>query len=275
MSLLAQINTERTLTAEEYTAALARWQPALAQLVRQARAGKRPVVIVCEGWDPADRGHAIKRLTERLDSRGYAVHALADTKGDEASHHYLYRFWRRLPPRGQMAIFDGSWYCRVLAERVEGTCTEAAWQRAYREINQFERQLVDFGTIVLKFWLHISAQEQARRYAKAGETQREVPVSLNPEKRAAYADAAEEMLLKTNTLLAPWTIVEADNTPWSCIRVLRTTVETLSAALPQPAKAEEAETSGTEQTGKADKSARSTEEQTAHKTRAKTKDHKE
>lgn len=231
MSLLAQVDPRRTLTAEEYTAALARWQPMLAQLVRQARAEKRGVVIVCEGWDPADRLNVIRRLTERLDSRGYAVHALAEAEGDDATHHYLYRFWRRLPPRGHVAIFDSSWYRRVLAERVEGVCTEDQWQRAYREINQFERQLVEFGTIVIKFWLHISAEEGVRRFGATTEAQQPIPLTLHPEKRAAYEAAVEEMLLKTNTLLAPWTVVEADNTLWSCVRALRTAVEVLSGAL--------------------------------------------
>lgn len=239
MSLLAQIEAHRSLTAEEYTEALTQWQPALAQLVRHARAEKRPVVIVCEGWDPADRLHIVKRLTERLDSRGYAVHALAGAEGDDASHHYLYRFWRRLPARGHLAIFDGSWYRRVLAERVEGICTEAQWQRAYREINQFERQLVEFGTIVLKFWLHISVEEAARRCAALAEAGQEIASTLHPEKRDLHEAAVEEMLLKTNTLLAPWTIVEADNTLWSSIRVLRTAVEVLRAALPKPAGSEE------------------------------------
>ncbi|MCX7706956.1 MAG: hypothetical protein N2204_02995 [Anaerolineae bacterium] len=239
MSLLAQVDTRRALTAEEYTAALARWQPMLAQLVRRARAEKRGVVVVCEGWDPADRLNVIRRLTERLDSRGYAVHALAEAEGDDATHHYLYRFWRRLPPRGHVAIFDSSWYRRVLAERVEGICGQDQWQRAYREINQFERQLVEFGTIVLKFWLHISAEEGARRFAAATEEHQQIASTLHPEKRAAYEAAVEEMLLKTNTLLAPWTVVEADNPFWSCIRVLRTAVEVLDGALPKPAASEE------------------------------------
>ncbi len=246
MSLLAQIDTRRALTAEEHAAAVARWQPALAQLVRHARAEKRPVVIVCEGWDPADRLHAIKRLTERLDSRGYAVHAVADGEREDAAYHYLYRYWRRLPQRGHLAVFDGSWYSRVLGDRVEGRCAEAQWQRAYLELNQFERQLVDFGTIVLKFWLHISSEEQSRRYAAACETDQPIASSLHPEKRAAYEAAVEEMLLKTNTLLAPWTIVEADDSMWATVRVLRTAVETLSAALSRPLDPEEIASSAPE-----------------------------
>ncbi len=274
MSLLAQIDTRRALTAEEYAAALAHWQPALAQLVRQARAEKRPVVILCEGWDPADRLNIIKRLTERLDSRGYAVHALAEAEGDDANHHYLYRFWRRLPPRGHLAIFDGSWYRRVLAERVEEGCTEAQWQRAYREINQFERQLVDFGTIVLKFWLHISAEEGARRYRAATEALQEAPSTLQPARRTAYEAAVEEMLLKTNTLLAPWTVVEADNPLWSCIRVLSTAVETLSKALPRPAGSAETTPSAPD-AAEAEKPAGAEERRDEQKERGKVKNRRE
>lgn len=274
MSLLAQIEAHRALTAEEYTEALTQWQPALAQLVLHARAEKRPVVIVCEGWDPADRLHAVKRLTERLDSRGYAVHALAEAEGDDANHHYLYRFWRRLPPRGRVAIFDGSWYRRVLAERVEGICTEAQWQRAYREINQFERQLVEFGTIVLKFWLHISAGEAARRHAALAEARQEIASTLHPAKRAAYEAAVEEMLLKTNTLLAPWTIVEADNTLWSGIRVPRTAAEVLRAALPKPAGSEET-TPSTPTATEAERPAGAEEWQAEQKERSKVKGRKE
>lgn len=246
MSLLAQIDLNRALGSEEYTAALDRWQPALSQLVRQAHAARRPLVIVFEGWDAADRVAVIKRLTERLDSRGYMVHASAAPAGEDATHHYLYRFWRRLPPRGRIAIFDGSWYGRVLAERVEGHGDAATWRRAYREINQFERQLVDFGTIVLKFWLHISSEEQARRFSALIEAPQSnggpVPEPyLDPDKRSAYEVAAEEMLLKTSAIIAPWTIVEAHDRSWACIRVLRTAVKRLGAELSSSNEGTEAE----------------------------------
>lgn len=237
MPLLTQIALDRALTPEEYAAALDHWQPALIQLARRAHAARRPVVVVFEGWDAADRGRAIKRLTERLDSRGYAVHADAPPAGEDATHHYLYRFWRRLPPRGRIAIFDGSWYSRVLADRGEGRCSEAAWRRAYRELNQFERQLVEFGTVVLKFWLHISPEEQARRFqalaeALPGDDEPACEPHFDPGKRAIYEGVVEEMLLKTSTIIAPWTIVEAHDQSWAGARVLRAAVEALEAALP-------------------------------------------
>lgn len=235
MSILAQVDLGLSLAAEEYAEQLAGHQVALSQLARQLYLQKRPAVIVFEGWEAAGQGDAIKRLTEKLDPRGYLVHPAAPPEGDDKTHHYLYRFWRRLPERGLIAIFDGSWYGRVLAGRVEGLCSEAEWKRAYREIDQFERQLIDFGTIVVKFWMHISQDEQLRRLREhpgssqmAGE-----PSAGNPgdqEKRSLYEVAVEEMLLKTSTLSAPWTIVEAEYDSWAQIKVLRTVVETLSQA---------------------------------------------
>ena len=176
------------------------------------------------------------RLTEKLDPNGYVVYPDAPPEGDDETHHYLYRFWRRLPERGQIAIFDGSWYGRVLAGRVEGLCTEVEWKRAYRELDQFERQLVDFGTIVVKFWLHISLDEQLRRpQAAQASDPVEPPLAVEERvirsKRALYEAAVEEMLLKTSTLLAPWTIVEANDDSWAQIKVLRTIDEALVQAL--------------------------------------------
>ena len=167
MSVFAQIDDTLKLTPEEYAEALTRYQVALNQLAYQVYTQKRPVVIVFEGWDAAGKGGAIKRLSERLDPRGYVVWPIAAPAGEDKTHHYLYRFWRRLPERGQIAIFDRSWYGRVMVERIEGFCSEAEWKRAYREINGFERQLVDFGCIIFKFWMHISKDEQLRRFRSA------------------------------------------------------------------------------------------------------------
>lgn len=197
---------------------------------------KVPVVIVFEGWDAAGKGGAIKRLTERLDPRGYVVWPIAAPTGDDKERHYLYRFWRRLPEQGQIALFDRSWYGRVLVERVEGFCPEAAWQRAYGEINQFERQLVDFGTIVLKFWLHISRDEQLRRFEERKRTHYKSWKLTDEDWRNRgkwqnYQNAVEEMLLKTSTQEAPWTIVEANNKLYARIKILKTVVRRLEAVL--------------------------------------------
>jgi len=229
MSILAQVDLSLALNPDAYAEQLDGYQSMLSQLVGQALAQKRPIVIVFEGWPGAGQAAAIQRLTEKLDPGGYVVHSATALDDDDRAQHYLYRFWRRLPERGYVAVFDGSWYERVLAERVEGACTEAEWKRAYREIDQFERQLVEFGTIVAKFWLHISRDEQLRRLQDGRELlAEERPASL---KRELYEAAVEEMLLKTSTLAAPWTIVEADDERWAQVKVLRTAVETLSAAL--------------------------------------------
>jgi AMP-polyphosphate phosphotransferase len=236
MSILSQVNLDLSLTKDEYEAQLIRYQVALSELGYQVYVQKRPVVMVFEGWDAGGKGGAIKRITEKLDPRGYVVYPIAAPEGEDKTHHYLYRFWRRLPERGQIAIFDRSWYGRVMVERIEGFATEAEWKRAYREINQFERQLVDFGAIIFKFWLQISKDEQLRRF----EDRQSTPYKSwkltpedwrNREKWDAYAEAVEEMLLKTSTLTAPWTIVEGNAKWWARIKTLRTIVKTLSREL--------------------------------------------
>jgi polyphosphate kinase 2 (PPK2 family) len=225
MSILAQVDLTLALPAEVYAEQLPAKQAAVSLLMRQVLAQKRPVVIIFEGSDPAGQGDAIKRLTEKLDPRFYVVYRNAPAEGEDKARPYLYRFWRRLPGRGYVAVFDGSWYERVLADRVDGECTPAEWGRSYRELDQFERQLTDFGAIVVKFWLHVGADEQARR-ANASDS----PV-WSAARCARYEEAAEEMLLKTSTLGAPWTIVEANDAAWAEIRVLDVTAETLAREL--------------------------------------------
>lgn len=197
---------------------------------------KRPVVFVFEGWDAAGKGGVIKRLTERLDPRGYVVHPIAAPTGDDKERHYLYRFWRRLPEAGQIAIFDRSWYGRVLVERVEGICPQAAWMRAFSEINQFERELVEFGAIVMKFWVQISREEQLRRFKeREGTDYKSWKLTdedwRNRGKWEEYERAVEDMLLKTSTHFAPWTLVEANDKLYARIKVLRTAVDTLAREL--------------------------------------------
>jgi polyphosphate kinase 2 (PPK2 family) len=189
-----------------------------------------------EGWDAAGKGGAIQRLTAKLDPRSNTVHAIAAPTGDDKARHYLYRFWRRLPPRGAIAIFDRSWYGRVLVERVEGFARPDEWRRAYAEINAFERQLVDFGAIVCKFWLHISPEEQLKRF----EQRQNVPYKAwklteedwrNREKWPQHAAAANEMLFRTSPPTAPWTIVVAEDKRFGRITVLNTVVQRLESEL--------------------------------------------
>ncbi len=236
--MLGTVDLEKSLTREEYVRDLIRYQLQLRSLAYQLYVEKRPMVVVYEGWDAGGKGGNIKRVTERLDPRGYEVFAIAAPQGDDRTHHYLWRFWRRLKPpdEKQILIFDRSWYGRVLVERLEGFCTEAEWRRAYREINEFERQLVDFGTIMVKFWIHISRDEQLRRFQQ----RQELPYKAwkltdedwrNRAKWDVYEEAVNDMLLKTSTLTAPWTIVEGNCKWYARIKTLRTMVETLSQEL--------------------------------------------
>jgi polyphosphate kinase 2 (PPK2 family) len=236
MSALSQVDLSRALTKDEYVEQLIRHQVALGQLGYQVYVQKRPVIMVFEGWDAAGKGGNIKRITEKLDPRGYVVHSIAAPAGEDKTHHYLWRFWRRLPETGEIAIFDRSWYGRILVERVEGFATEVEWQRAYREINQFERQLVDFGTIIFKFWVQISAEEQLQRFeSRANTPYKSWKLTAedwrNRNKWDQYEAAVDEMLLKTSTVSAPWTIVEGNNKWWARIKTLSTVVDKLSHEL--------------------------------------------
>jgi len=234
--MLETLDLNRKLDREEYIRQLARRQIQLRELGFQVYQQKRPVVLVFEGWDAAGKGGVIKRITEKLDPRGFVVYPISAPHGEDKTKHYLYRFWRRLPEHGTIAIFDRSWYGRVLVERVEGFAKDNEWKRAFKEINAFERQLDDFQTIVVKFWLHISREEQLRRF----EERQQIGYKAwkltdedwrNREKWGAYEDAAEEMLVKTSTTLAPWTLVEANDKYWARVKVLSRLVEVLSKEL--------------------------------------------
>jgi polyphosphate kinase 2 (PPK2 family) len=236
--MLETIDLSGRLTREEYVCNLLRHQLQLRELAYQLYVQKRTLVVVYEGWDAGGKGGNIKRVTEKLDPRGYEVFSIAAPKGEDGTHHYLWRFWRRLKPpdEKQVIIFDRSWYGRVMVERIEGFCTEAEWKRAYREINEFERQLVDFGMIVAKFWIHISPEEQLRRF----EARRDTPYKAwklteedwrNRAKWDGYAEAVNDMLLRTSTATAPWTIVEGNAKWFARVKTLRTLVEVLSKEL--------------------------------------------
>jgi polyphosphate kinase 2 (PPK2 family) len=234
--MLERLDLSLNTPREEYDKRLKEYQADLHQLGYQVYIQKRPVVVVFEGWDASGKGGAIKRLTEKIDPRGYIVWPIAAPAGDDREHHYLYRFWRRLPEQGQIAIFDRSWYGRVLVERLEGYCTEQDWKRAFGEINQFERQMTDFGAIMFKFWMHISKDEQLRRFRERVRTNyKSWKITdedwRNRGKWEDYQMAAEEMLLKTSTPNAPWTLVEANDKYYSRLKVLRTVVDKLKHTL--------------------------------------------
>ena len=234
--MLGTIDPSVEMDREEYNLALIRNQVALQALGYQVYVQQRPVMVLFEGWDAAGKGGAIKRLTEKLDPRGYVVYPIAAPQGEDASRHYLYRFWRRLPESGQIAILDRSWYGRVMVERIESFCSQDDWKRAYREINQFERQLVDFGTILFKFWIHISQEEQLMRFeSRSTDPLRSWKLTdedwRNREKWDQYEASVNEMLLRTSTVTAPWTIVEGNNKLYARIKVLETVVDKLSQEL--------------------------------------------
>jgi polyphosphate kinase 2 (PPK2 family) len=239
--MLETLDLTRKLDREAYVREVTARQIQLRELGYQVYLQKRPVIILFEGWDAAGKGGAIKRTTEKLDPRGYVVYSIAAPQGEDKTRHYLYRFWRRLPERGQIAVFDRTWYGRVLVERVEGFAAEAEWKRAYKEINSFERQLKDFGTILAKFWIHISCEEQLRRF----EERKAIGYKSwkltdedwrNRQKWGAYEEAVEEMLVKTSTRTVPWCLVEGNDKYWARTKVLSKLVEILSKELDyQPA----------------------------------------
>lgn len=236
--MLETLDLSLRLSPDDYVAQLDSAQLALRELAYQLYVQRRTLIVVYEGWDGAGKGGNIKRLTEKLDPRGYEVFSLGAPQGEDRTHHYLWRFWRRLksPEEKQILVFDRSWYARVLVERVEGVCTEAEWRRAYREIADFERQLADFGMILAKFWIHISVEEQTRRLEARNAPEYQVWRRGNVdwqtrEQRAAYEAAAEDMLLRTSASAAPWTVVEGDDKFYARVKVLRTVVELLSREL--------------------------------------------
>jgi AMP-polyphosphate phosphotransferase len=224
---LDHVDLSKSLTPDEYAARLKKAQAALRELEHEIYLRRVPVVIAYEGWDAAGKGGNIRRLTQNLDPRGYEVVPIAAPNDVEKAHHYLWRFWAQMPKAGHITIFDRSWYGRVLVERVEGFCTEAQWRRAYREINGMEQHLAHFGAVVLKFWLHINPDEQLRRFReREGMPHKQWKITdedwRNREKLDQYREAVEEMLYRTSTSYAPWTIVESNCKRHARVKVLET-----------------------------------------------------
>ncbi len=195
-----------------------------------------PLILCFEGWDAAGKGGSIRRLTSALDPRGFEVVPISAPTPEEKSHHHLWRFWKSLPKNGHVTIFDRTWYGRVMVERVEGFCTKAQWQRAYEEINQFERELHAHGAILRKFWLQIDSDEQLRRF----EMRRDTPDKQwkiteedwrNRDKWPQYEQAVNDMLSRTHTDYAPWVVVEANNKKFARLKVLQTAIEAIEQAL--------------------------------------------
>ena len=235
-SLLASLDVSKRLDKASFARKLLKYQGELHLLTRRAAEQGISTILVFEGWDAAGKGGAIRRVTEALDARQYQVIPIAAPTDEERAHHYLWRFWRHLPRAGRLTIFDRSWYGRVLVERVEGFATPAEWMRAYSEINQFEEELLDHGIVLVKFWLHITPDEQLRRFK---ERERSSFKSWkiteedwrNRAKWRAYELAVNDMVERTSTRRASWTLVEANDKYYARIKVVQTACARLKAAL--------------------------------------------
>ena len=235
-SVLDKTDLNQVLTQEIYSLQKKqlqdRWREIEYELYRQ----RIPMIILYEGWDAAGKGGNIKRLTENLDPRGYEVIPISAPNDLEKSHHYLWRFWTKIPKAGHIALFDRTWYGRVLVERIEGFCSEEEWKRAYQEINEMEQALADYGTIIVKFWLHISKEEQLKRFKEREKTtykQWKITPDdwRNREKWSLYKSAVDEILLKTSTTYAPWTVIEANDKLFARIKTLETVVKAANKVL--------------------------------------------
>ena len=230
--VLSGIDLSKSLTEEEYKTRLKKLQKRLAELHSELYRLRIPVVIGFEGWDAGGKGGAIKRLTSNLDPRGYRVNPTAAPNDIEKVHHYLWWFWNNVPKAGHIAVFDRTWYGRVMVERIEGFCSEAEWRRAYQEINEMESHMANAGAVVLKFWLHIDKDEQERRFRErqANPTKQWKITDedwRNREKWDQYEEAVNEMLIRTSTTYAPWIVVEGNDKRYARVKVLQTVVDAL------------------------------------------------
>lgn len=234
--ILATLDTSKKLGKPKYEKQLLDLQGRLNLAIRNEKFRNRSLALVFEGWDAAGKGGAIRNVTSALDVRSYHITPIAAPNDEERHHPYLWRFWKHVPKAGHIAIFDRSWYGRVLVERVEGFCSEADWMRGYTEINEFEEQMHERGTEVIKFWLHISAEEQMRRFKEREATGfKRYKITeedwRNRKQWPAYESAVTDMVDRTSTEHAPWTLVEAEDKRYARIKVLKTIVQRLESIL--------------------------------------------
>lgn len=234
--LLCDIPLDKTIDDEKYKKELKQLQQRLGELHNRLYRKKVPVIIAYEGWDAAGKGGNIKRITGALDPRGYEVHPIASPEPHEKARHYLWRFWTRLPKTGHIAIFDRTWYGRVMVERLEGFCSENDWMRAYNEINEFEKELHDWGAVIIKFWVQIDKDTQLARFNDRQNTpEKQWKITeedwRNREKWDLYEEAVNEMIQKTSTVYAPWHILESVDKKYARIKALQIVIEELEKAL--------------------------------------------
>ena len=226
----------KVIEEEEYRKELKELQKRLRELHNRVYRKRVPVIITYEGWDAAGKGGNIKRITGALDPRGFEVHPIASPEPHEKARHYLWRFWTRLPKDGHIAIFDRTWYGRVMVERLEGFCSENDWKRAYNEMNEFEKELHDWGAVIIKFWVQIDKDTQLERFTdRQNNPEKQWKITdedwRNREKWDLYEDAVNEMLKKTSTTFAPWHILESVDKKYARIKALKIVIEELEKAL--------------------------------------------
>jgi polyphosphate:AMP phosphotransferase len=240
-TLLDSLDMTLSLDKSDYEEQLITEQARLSGNIRDKRMQRHALVAVFEGNDAAGKGGAIRRVAAALDPRHYNIVPIAAPSEDERAQPYLWRFWRQIPARSKFTIFDRSWYGRVLVERVEGFCSQADWSRAYSEINDFEEQLTEAGVVVVKFWLAIDQDTQLERF----EAREKIPFKRykiteddwrNRKKWPAYREAVGDMVDRTSTEIAPWTLIEANDKRWARVKVLRTLNEALEAAFARDKK---------------------------------------
>ncbi len=235
-TILDRLDMERALEPKPYKRTLKESRARLNTLYRKAREMGVSTILVFEGWDAGGKGGAIRRLSAAMDARDYEVIPIAAPTDEERAQHYLWRFWRHLPRAGRVTMFDRSWYGRVLVERVEGFASELEWMRAYAEINDFEAQLVEHGAVLVKYWMHITPEEQLARF----EDRKVVPWKQwklteedwrNREKWDVYEEAVNDMVERTSTMVAPWTLVEANDKRFARVKVIETLCDAMERRL--------------------------------------------
>ena len=237
MPKLAEIDLkDKFLEEEEYKKELKTLQKKLGELHNRLYRKRIPVIITYEGWDAAGKGGNIKRITEALDPRGYEVHPIASPEPHEKARHYLWRFWTRLPKNGHIAIFDRTWYGRVMVERLEGFCSENDWKRAYNEMNEFEKELKDWGAVIIKFWVQIDKDTQLERFKeRQNNPEKQWKITdedwRNRDKWDEYEIAVNEMLQKTSTTFAPWHVLESVDKKYARIKALKIVIKEIEKAL--------------------------------------------
>jgi len=235
-TILDKVDLSKKLDQKKYKKLLGEYALKLRLLEFEMYKARKPMIVAFEGWDAAGKGGNIKRLTSELDPRGYEVVPIAAPSREEKEHHHLWRFWNQIPKAGHMTIFDRTWYGRVLVERIEGFCSEDAWRRAYQEIREFETSLANYGMLVLKFWIHISKEEQERRFKERQELDyKNWKITdedwRNRQKWEDYEEAVLDMLENTSTPKAPWIIIEGEDKNWARVRTLKEVCDALERHL--------------------------------------------